>query len=81
MNEKLLCKASIRGNSSGVEQEDSLHGWKRGEGQSEVRKGQHGEGIVHRLPQRGLRLYEKEDAAVPQDGMRCVRPMGMETHM
>ena len=68
MNEELLGKASIRGDSSGIEQEDSQHGWKGGDGQSQVRKGQHGEEIIHRLMQRGLCFYEKEDSAVPQDG-------------
>lgn len=68
MNEKLLGKAALGGNSSGIEQEDSQHGWKGGDGKSQVRKGQHGEKIIHWSMQRGLCFYEKEDSAVPQDG-------------
>lgn len=67
MNEELLGIAGIRRNSSGIEQ-DSEHGWKGGDGQPQVRKGQHGEEIIHRLVQRGLCFYEKEGGAVPQDG-------------
>ena len=68
MNEELLGTAGIERNSSGIEQEGSQHGWKGRDGQSQVRKGQHGEEIIHRFMQRGLCFYEKEDGAVPQDG-------------
>lgn len=68
MREKLLGKADIRINSSSIEQEDYPHGWKQRDGQSEVRKGQHGDETVHRLIQRGPCFYEKEDGAVPQHG-------------
>lgn len=74
MNEKLLGKAAIGGNSSGIEQEDSQHGWKGGDGKSQVRKGQHGKKIIHWNMQRGLCFYEKEDSAVPQDGQDSAVP-------
>ena len=69
-------KAGIRRNSSGIEQEDSQHGWKGRDGQSQVRQGQYGEEIIHRLMQRGLCFDETEDGAVPQDGKEVLEANG-----
>lgn len=68
MDEEFLSKAGIGWNSHWIEQEDSQHGRKGGEGQTQVRDGQQGKEIIHGLMKWGLCLNDKENGAVARDG-------------